>query len=213
MSDLHFSDINVAAAESGIFLAGGPMHCSASHSFGGNSCDCSGISCTGGSTRDSGGGSQSSSGSGLLGSSLPAGLHAAELPPLRPQPLQHTLSDILLQRVKFRLLSRSGFEGGCQDYRPSSNASSGLTLPGSDGGGVGCGSSSDGAACRCCWWPAGLDCSSGSTAALWVSGADDVRLTDVQVSGVWRLGCALSSVCSTSNTQFATRRVLIAGCW
>ncbi|KAI3429230.1 hypothetical protein D9Q98_005329 [Chlorella vulgaris] len=181
VSDLHFSDINVAAAESGIFLAGGPMHCSASHSFGGNSCDCSGISCTGGSTRDSGGGIQSSSGSGLLGSSLPAGLHAAELPPLRPQPLQHTLSDILLQRVKFRLLSRSGFEGGCQDYRPSSNASSGLTLPGSDGGGVGCGSSSDGAACRCCWWPAGLDCSSGSTAALWVSGADDVRLTDVQI--------------------------------
>ena len=49
------------------------------------------------------------------------------------------------------------------------------------------------------WWPAGLDCASGTTAPIWLSGAERVELTDVYVERKepwrhdWRRGAWLDS--------------------
>lgn len=173
VSNLSFEDIQVTAAEGGVFLAGGPLPRS------------------------------------IAG--VPAGAaHRAnrrQLQKLRQQrqwrrqqeerreapPQRHSLQGIRLERVSLVLRRRTAWPGGCQDYRPSSNASTLLCLggnsargsgsssstsplPGLGGGNIGGGSPG--------WWPAGLDCGGGGTPAVWVAGADDVRLVDVQVRNV-----------------------------
>jgi hypothetical protein len=86
----------------------------------------------------------------------------------RRQRGQYSLGSIIFDRVQLRLRCRSSWPGGCQDYRPGSNISQSSALTAREGSG---------------WWPAGLDCSSGTTAAVWVAGAAHVVLSDVQVGG------------------------------
>lgn len=81
-------------------------------------------------------------------------------PGQRRPPRPYTISAVRLTRVTVDLAKRSDWPGGCRDYRPS----------------VG---TADGAAEG--WWPAGLDCSEGGTAPIFVAGAQQVALTDVSV--------------------------------
>ena len=107
-----------------------------------------------------GGGSHGtgSHGSGSSGGSSSSGGSGAA-----PGQRQYSLRGIRLERVRVDLVARSAWPGGCQDYRPSSNASS---SSGSSGGQ---------------WWPSGVDCSAGGTAPLWVAGAQQVLLQDVAI--------------------------------
>ena len=169
---LSFVDIQ-ATAENGIFLAGGPLpHGSTRQSV---------------SRRNSS--SEASTGR-IAGQrrqrDLQAHLQEQQEPEQEPEQEQeqggrYSLGGISLERVQLQLKRRSSWPGGCQDYRPSSN------ITGSSGG-----SASEGSR----WWPAGLDCSSGSTAAVWVAGASHVVLSDVQVGlagGMhWRCACCLT---------------------
>jgi len=176
-----FSDIQ-AVAENGLFLAGGPMPplLSNGDKIGGSSRadDASG----GGSGGGSGSGRGGMAGSSGAGSRLGGGR-------------RHSISGVVVKRLHLRLQRRTHWPGGCQDYRPSRNISSDGGSSSRDGwggaagkeimAGIGGGSvASEG------WWPAGLDCGSGSTAAVWVAGADSVHLSDVRVSGATLGGAA-----------------------
>ncbi|PRW44625.1 pectin lyase [Chlorella sorokiniana] len=107
-----------------------------------------------------------------------------------PGHLLHTpysLYGLVLQRIRITQEKRSNYAGGCQDYRPSSNGTSphnsAAAMPNAEAG----------------WWPAGLDCASGTTAPIWLSGAERVELTDVYVERKepwrhdWRRGAWVDS--------------------
>lgn len=122
----------------------------------------------------------------------------------------YRISGLTLQRVGLALAKRTAYRGGCQDYRPSSNA----TAPAAAGeqwwpsGGCGSGGGRGGervlhtaarrgpergAPCarRCeprlprppppALPAAGLDCSWGGTVPIWVAGAERVTLDGVSV--------------------------------
>ncbi len=152
MHNVTFSDIK-AIAENGIFVAGGPLR--RGSSFGG-----------GGSTDAAG---------------ALASQQQTQQQQQQGNKQQFSISGITIERVQLQLVGRSHWPGGCQDYRPSSNGTQ-RTAGHSPGGHSlsiieGGSSVSQGRA----WWPAGLDCSSHSTAPLWVAGAEHVLLSDVQV--------------------------------
>lgn len=79
--------------------------------------------------------------------------------------------------------------GGCQDYRPSSNATTPQATAASSATSNAPATSADAQANEG-WWPAGLDCASGTTAPIWLSGAERVELTDVNVERKVRGGLA-----------------------
>ena len=146
MHEVSFADVR-ATAENGIFLAGLPLPDGSTVSAG-----------------KQGGSSIEASGQRLQQQTL----HPQKQPAAQQQQRRrYSLGGISLEGVQLRLLRRSGWPGGCQDYRPSSNITCG-----SGGGEAGEGRG---------WWLAGQDCSSGSTAAVWVAGAAHVALSDVQV--------------------------------
>ena len=167
-----FSDIS-AIAENGIFVAGGPLPAG-------------------------GAGHGTAGGAGCGSSAAAAGAFAALRGQLaqpwqqqrqqqqqRDHKRQFSISGLTIEQVQLQLVGRSKWPGGCQDYRPSSNSSTAARAgPGgrtsSDDGGGGSSSSSSSSLGKA-WWPAGLDCSSGLTAALWVAGAEHVLLSDVEV--------------------------------
>jgi hypothetical protein len=171
VSNLSFEDIQVTAAEGGVFLAGGPLP----HTI------------AGGPARDAHRANRRQ-----LHELLQQRQWRRQKGERREAPPQlHSLQGIRLERVSLVLRRLTAWPGGCQDYRPSSNASTLPCLGGNSArgssssssaspfpglrGGSGSGGGSPG------WWPAGLDCGGGGTPAVWVAGADDVRLVDVQV--------------------------------
>lgn len=82
-------------------------------------------------------------------------------PGQRRPPRPFSISAIRLTRVTVDLVKRSDWPGGCRDYRPSAGVDSTSAAEG--------------------WWPAGLDCSEGGTAPIYVAGVQQVTLTDVTV--------------------------------
>ena len=162
VADVTFSNIS-ATAENGIFLSGGPL---VAGSAGGSEAGSSGRPAT---ASQPGG-----AGAGAVGRTA-GGAEMRRQQRQQQQQQQRSLRGIRMERVSVRLRQRSRFAGGCQDYRPSSNASLGA-------GAAAGGAHRRGGLSPGWWWPAGLDCSSGSTASVWVAGADDVRLSDVEVS-------------------------------
>ena len=84
--------------------------------------------------------------------------------------------------------------GGCQDYRPSSNGTEPRAAAALSND-----ASRAAANAEVGWWPAGLDCTSGTTAPIWLSGAERVELTDVYVERKepwrhdWRRGALVDS--------------------
>lgn len=83
--------------------------------------------------------------------------------------------------------------GGCQDLRPSSNGTEPHAASATPHANLAATDAEVG------WWPAGLDCASGTTAPIWLSGAERVELTDVYVERKepwrhdWRRGAWLDS--------------------
>jgi hypothetical protein len=149
--DVRFVNIR-ATSENGIFLVGGPL--------------------PGGGTRRGGSHrtrSRDANGSWIEGQRRRRDLQQPQQHGLQRQQRQsgrYSVGGISLERVQLRLKRRSSWPGGCQDYRPSINITQSSGWGAREGSG---------------WWPAGLDCSSGRTAAVWVAGAPHVVLADVQV--------------------------------
>lgn len=134
----------------------------------------------------------------------PMGVH----PPGQRRPvLPPSLSGISLKAIQLQLVKRTDYPGGCQDFRPSSNDTSGGTT----------GSPADGSpATADAWWPSGLDCSAGGTAPLWVSGAEKVSLVDIAIQHQeplrkdWYVGAWIDPF-STWQMQVSGEQV--GGCW
>ncbi|KAI7845668.1 hypothetical protein COHA_000782 [Chlorella ohadii] len=113
-----------------------------------------------------------------------------------PGHLLHTpfsLYGLVLQRIRITQEKRSNYAGGCQDLRPSSNGTEPHAASATPHANLAATDAEVG------WWPAGLDCASGTTAPIWLSGAERVELTDVYVERKepwrhdWRRGAWLDS--------------------